>query len=420
MILGGALIAVAAFLLLSYEPPEPAAPPPVVRPAKTMVLESLADVAARSFTARVKAAREVDLSFRVSGPLIAFDVRADDEVPEGAVLARLDPRDFQVELRNIEAQLDIARAQLAAMKTGARPEDLLKLRAEVARAEGARILAKSEYDSFREAAARNAVSALDFERKAEALQRAESQLIQAQESLRIGEKGARQEDLDAKEAEIRALEAARDASQDRLADTYLRAPFAGTIARTYVENFQDVHAKQPILSLQDVSRVEIVADIPESVVAVTKKDTAMRIVARFDYFPDRDFPVEILEAEAEADTRTQTFAVTCIMDAPEDVNIRPGMSATVQVEFTAGAGGAEGEWLIPADAVLADDSGSPTVWKVDPVNMTVRSVKIETGGLRGGRIVVSSGLAAGDRIVTAGVRLLQEGQKIRLLEEKAP
>jgi len=40
-----------------------------------------------------------------------------------------------------------------------------------------------------------------------------------------------------------------------LSDTYLRAPFAGNIAKRYVENFEEVQAKEPIVSLQDVSRV---------------------------------------------------------------------------------------------------------------------------------------------------------------------
>jgi len=413
--IGGGLVLLAGILLFTYSPPEPEAPPPLVRPAKTLLLESASDAAKRSYTGRVEAVREVDLSFRVTGPLIEFSVKSNEDVAEKALLARIDPRDFEVDLRNLEAQLDIARSQLEAMKTGARPEDIQKLLAAVRQAEAGEVLAKTEFESYKEAFARNAVSELDLRRKTEALSRAESQLSQAKDDLRIGEKGARKEDIDAKDAEIRALEASRDAAKDRLADTYLRAPFAGKIARTLVENFQFVRARETVLSLQDVSKVQIVADIPESVVAVVKREMVERVTAHFDYFPDREFEVEYLEAEIEADRRTQTFAVTFVMDAPTDVKILPGMTATLKAELKAGVAGAEREWLIPADSILADSSGKPHVWKVDS-SMKVSRVPVETGDLRDDRIVVRKGLSAGDRIVTAGVRLLQPGQQIRVMK----
>jgi membrane fusion protein, multidrug efflux system len=416
--IGIGLLLAAGILLFTYSPPEPEARPPVVRPAETMVLESAEDSALRSYTGRVQASRKVDLSFRVSGPLIKFAVKGSEDVAENAVLARIDPRDFEVTLRILEAQLDISRAQLEAMKTGARPEDILRLRAGVRRAEAGWALAKRDYDIAKELLEHNAISEFEFQRKTEALRREESELLVAQESLRIGEKGAREEDLAAKKAEIRAIEASRDAAKDRLADTTMRAPFAGKIARTFVDNFQFVQAKQPILRLQDVKRIQIVADVPESVVALVERDMVERITAHFDFLPSREFEVKFAEAETEADARTQTFAITLEMDAPGDVKLLPGMTATLSATLKPGEAGAHSEWLIPADAILADSDGVPHVWKVD-ASMMVSRVRVAVGSLRGTRIVVRSGVAAGDRIVTAGVRLLQPGQQIRLMEAEA-
>ena len=231
--------------------------------------------------------------------------------------------------------------------------------------------------------------------------------------------GARPEEIEAQKAQIRALEASRDAASDQLEYTVLRAPFSGQIARTAVENFQMVQAKQPILSLQDTSKVELVADIPENVAASTTEEKVDKLEASFDFAPGRLFPIEYTEAELEADARTSTYAVTFLMDAPdpEDVKILPGMSATVHVTLKQGASSSVG-WLLPADAVFADDGGGSQVWRVGP-DMRVKRTTVRTGELSGDSITVLEGLSAGDTIVTAGVRLLSDGQQVRLLSESA-
>jgi len=107
------------------------------------------------------------------------------------------------------------------------------------------------------------------------------------------------------------------------------------------------------------------------------------------------------------------------MPAPEDVNILPGMSATVRVTVDSSANTAPPAWLVPADALFADEAGVHHVWRVDVETMTVRSVQVEPGELRGDRIEITDGLGAGDTIVIAGVRLLQEGMRIRAMEARA-
>jgi len=68
------------------------------------------------------------------------------------------------------------------------------------------------------------------------------------------------------QANIRSLQAAVAAAQDRLSYTYLKAPFDGIITATYVENYEDVKAKQPIARLIDHSRIEMTINIPENMI----------------------------------------------------------------------------------------------------------------------------------------------------------
>lgn len=417
---GIALLAGAGILLFTYEPPEPEAPPPVVRPAKVMVLESPATAAARRYPGRVHATERVDLSFRVSGPLIELSAKPNDDVVKDQVLARIDPRDFETRVAQIQGNLAQEQARLSAMRVGARPEDIAILKSQLAAAKARLDRASEEFEREKKLLASGAGTRSAYDAAKAALDIATQGVNAADESLKRGEAGARKEDIESQEARIVGLQASLKAARDALADTELRAPFAGKIARTYVENFEDVKAKQPILSLQDVSSVEIVADVPEAVVAVVTRDKVQRLTATFDFLQDRTFEVAYQEAEVEADRRTQTYAVTLVMPAPKDVKILPGMTATVQVELKSGADAAPDRWLVPAAAVLAGADGKPSVWRVDPGSMQVQRTPVTVADMKGDRIWVTEGLKPGDMIVVAGARLLVEGQKVRRLEPKAP
>ena len=73
------------------------------------------------------------------------------------------------------------------------------------------------------------------------------------------------EERDRAAADVRSLEASVDAARDQLAYTELKAPLAGTVVATYVENFEDVQAKQAVLRILDDSRIEIVISVPEQI-----------------------------------------------------------------------------------------------------------------------------------------------------------
>ena len=118
------------------------------------------------------------------------------------------------------------------------------------------------------------------------------------------------------ESAVAALKIARKA----LDDTCLRAPFAGVVADTYVDNFQNIQAKVSVLSLQEIDRVEIVVSVPEErVIRAPRSDDDpadpaergeranehYRFAATLEYLPNREFDVRFKEFTSEADPVTR-------------------------------------------------------------------------------------------------------------------
>jgi RND family efflux transporter MFP subunit len=358
----------------------------------------------------------VDSAFRVSGTIVELPVKANQSVAKGQLLARLDPRDFETRLAQASSAVAEARARLAAMQAGDRPEDIRILEEQLA-AERARLdEAQLEFTRTRNLLDQGAATKDALDRATRALEVARAGTSAATSALARGRGGARAEDIGGQLALVQRLEAQQREARDALDDTRLTAPFPGIVARTTAETFQEVQARQPIVSLRDATGVEIATDVPESVMVQLGTKRVKNLTAVFDFLPGRIFPVTYAESEGEADPRTRTFAVVFTMpNVPQDVRLLPGMTATILVETAESTSARPNEWPVPSGAVFVDAAGKRHVWRVDREKQTVHRVPVTVGDVRGDQVVVLGGLGAGDAIVTAGVNHLQEGDTIRIL-----
>jgi RND family efflux transporter MFP subunit len=332
---------------------------PVARPVKMLTLAGGATGGMLEYPGTISAAQEAELSFEVQGKITQFPVSEGQLVDEGALLARVDPHDYQT-------AVDAASSR--------------------------RKEAKADYERHQELYASNAVSQSDLEVKRRQYEVADADLKTAQKSLR---------------------------------DTYLKAPFAGRVARKLVEDFENVRPKQPVLLLQDDTSLEVVINIPEADAAISRRGAdreehakTLNPMVTVSSFPDRSFPATVKEFSTAADPTTRTFKATLAFKPPNDVSILPGMTAKVTVTAPAGdTAGAPRGFSIPSNAVAADETGRSYVWVVDPSSMTVSRKYVEVGDLTGAQTEVLSGLAGGDVIATSGVHHLRDGMKVKKLGE---
>jgi len=360
------LITLLALMLCSCDNKEKEkAEVPAVRPIKLMTVGSNLTGQTRSLPGTVRATERVDLAFQVSGPLIELPVREGQRVKRGDLVARINPQDFESSLRNAKGT--------------------------VARAKASVDYAVAEYQRFRNVKAIDAGAVSD-----------------SQVHLKFTAQAVAQ-------AGLQSAEAGLAAAQDQLDYTRLRAPFTGLIARRLVDNYQEVAVKQPILSLQNMTDIEVLVDVPESMMAPIRT-TKPRLYADFAADPTRHFELKIKEAALLADSMTQTFRVVLVMPAPAGIRILPGMTATVSIEF-ASVPEDEGGIIVPAVAVWADDGGHSMVWVVDTKAMAVHRRAVTTGDLTGtDSIKITAGLNPEEVIAISGVSNLQEDQVVRKLE----
>ena len=382
----------------------------VVRPVKTLLVSVGEDSATRTFPGKVEASKQVELTFQVPGLLVSLPVREGQKVSQNDVIAQLRQEDFQARLAALRGQLDRARADLQAAQAGARPEERQRLEAQVRSAEASLANARAEFSRATQLLRSRTISRVEFERAETTYQVAQENLESARQTLEQSAVG-REEDILAREAEVRGLEGRVVEANLQLADSTLRAPYDGVIAQRFVEQGQNVRAKQPVVKFQDIAEIDIAVDIPESVMAEIRSADIVQLVAEFSAAPGRRFPVHIKEVAQRADPVTQTFSIRVAMLVPEGVNLLPGMTASVAMTYRRAAV-LGGRILVPVSAVFQQTTGQQVAWVLGP-DQTVTSRPVKTGQAKGAQIEIVEGLLPGDRIAVAGVTFLREGMKVR-------
>ena len=332
----------------------PVAKPEVVRPAKIITVGH-GNGSVREFPAEVKASDRSELAFRVSGELTKLPAKAGDTVKRGQLLAQIDQTDFQLRLNDRQAKYDLAKAQYE------RADKLVK----------DRLIPISDFD------------------------KAKSQFLATQADFKLAE-------------------------QD-MQYTTLRAPFDGRISRVMVKNHENVQVKEPIMVIQTEGSIDLEFYVPEEIISrvrVRPPEERQPIDVKFDQQPGKVYKAVLKEYDTEADPKTQAYRVQVTMNKPEDINVLPGMTATVLADMRRIFPEEYDLIVLPVEAVFAAEdapvgSEARFVWKYDPDSQQVSRTAVTVGELTSNGIVVASGLAQGDQVVAAGVHFLKEGQKVR-------
>jgi len=389
----------------------------LTRPVKVISVTGMADTGIVSLPGKTRANRRADLSFKVSGPLVELSVEEGQKVKKGELIARIDPRDFETGIKEVKSSLSEAKANLKSMQRGARIEDIRMLEAEVDAATSEYFYAEDQYKRYKQLWVKQHASRADFDRQNSLRNTAKARLEGVKQDLAKGKKGARKEDVEAQQSRIRGLEARLKAASDALDDTSLRAPFDGVVAKRYLENHQEVQAKQPIVFFQDISSIEVLVDVPENQASEIRKGAMPDVVARFASAPGRAFPLTFKEFSTKVDPQTLTYQAVLVMPRPAGSNILPGMTATVDRKPKSTQANSHGI-VIPAIAVTRSAEKRPYVWILNESDMTVNRADVKAGELTGSdSIKILDGLNLGEKVVTAGVTKLQAGMKVTIWDE---
>ncbi len=313
-----------------------------------------------SLAATIQAWQVATLVPDVPGRVRSVNVRIGERVERGATLLTLVDDDYAQGVLQAEAAVDMANAQLAD--------------------------AESTHRRFVDLKARDAVTTAEFEKVVVGLTLARAQARQAEVGLNV--------------------------AKDRLADTRLRAPFAGTVVARNVEVGEMLGgpAQLPPIQLADLSKLRVVAAIGE--IQAAKVTVGDRAMVEVDALPGQTLQGEVQRVNRLVDPRTRSVKVEAMLDATDERLIH-GMTAELLLDSVG-----DDHLAVPREALLDRDDGTARVMVVD--GDTVASRDIQYGRSRTGLVPILAGLVEGEQVLVAGHTRLTDGSRVEIVEGSQP
>jgi RND family efflux transporter MFP subunit len=334
----------------------------VLRPVVSEIVAADAGQS-RSFPGLIVAKVEASLGFQTAGRVAERPVSIGDRVTKGDTLARLD----QVTL---EQDVTAARAALSAAQASAD-------------------LGEQSLERAQELAKRGVAATAQLE--------------------------TAQANRDASAAQVLAAEADLARAQDAARFATLRAPMDGVVLSTSAEPGAVVSAGSTVLTLASEAGREAVIDVPSDMVALLPPAAQFRIVRQkhTQALPSTTAGaaqdgvisgvVRLIEPVADSSTRARRLRVT--LDET-GADLRLGTLVTAELDLAATP-----VLTVPVGAIIEGVGPHGHVWRVAQGRVAER-VSVELGTQMSGRVVVTSGLDAGDEILTRGVHSVTEGMAL--------
>ncbi|MDK3020158.1 efflux RND transporter periplasmic adaptor subunit [Pseudodonghicola flavimaris] len=345
--------ALAALLALTAPPlraaEETAAVPQAARPVVTEIVAAEA-TRLRSFPGVIKAAVETSLAFQTSGRIATRPAELGDVVKAGDVLATLD----QITLAE-----DVAAAQ-AALKAAQAAADL-----------AAQSLTRVEELNRRGVASTAQLEAAIAER-------------------------------DATAASARAAEADLTSAEDAERYGTLRAPADGVVITVDADPGTTVSSGTSVLTLATEAGREAVIDVPTEVLTILPKDARFTIAPRSPGGAAIPGRLRLIEPVADSSTRSHRLRITILGDAP---GLRLGSLVSASLDSPATP-----VLTLPRRAIL-DAEGSPRVWRIG-AGRKAEPVAVTLGQSLGERVIITTGLQAGDEVLIRGIHSVETGQTL--------
>lgn len=378
-----------------------------VIPTVTTHLVKEQDLSERlTFHGRFVPDSQVSITPKISGRVAEIFVKVGDILSTGDSILRLEIEELLLQVRQAEASLQAARANLARVTSGARVEEIEQVESGYRQAEASYNQAQLNYERSKRLFEEGVISAREWEGIEAQYEVAKAQLVNAEKSLTLIQQGAREEDILAAQASVSQAEVALELAELNVRNATVTSPIDGTINRIQVERGGMAGAGMPVVHVVNIFTLKLNLQVTGRDVVRLKEGQKTLIMV--DALPNRTFEGIVATIAPGAEEGSGLFAITIEVDNPQSI-LRPGMYGTAAIVLEE----REGVVAVPPRTLMTRD-GERSVFVVHENRVQHLPVEI---GLEGKEYVeIITGLEQGDLIIASGHENLEDGMEVMVQE----
>jgi membrane fusion protein (multidrug efflux system) len=254
-----------------------------------------------------------------------------------------------------------------------------------------RLRSERQRASLREASARRALAADVFRRTQELARKQVSAVAE----------------LDRARAELDAADASVEIAKVELDRTEIRAPFDGSLGARRVSPGDRVDSDTVLVQIDAIDRLQLRFTLPEAAVGLAR--TGMQVGLSVASFPGERFEGEVFFVAPALDPENRRIGLKAWVPNPGH-RLRPGMFANLDAEVER----IDAALIVPESAIVYDARG-PFVWRLGEGNVAARA-DVALGPRRAAGVVIRSGVASGDLVVSAGTHKVFPGAAVQIAQ----
>jgi len=359
-------------------------------PAVSIAATAAVDIPIARFievTGTLTAQESAEVAAEIAGRVVATPVERGSRVGPGSDLVMIAAAEVDAQAREAEANAAQIEARLGI--AGGKPFEVARV-PEVASAHAARLLARTDFERARTLHAATLISQAEFDQKS-------AQLESAERQYDVASNGAEQQ--------YQSLLAARarvTVARKAVADTVVRAPFAGVVGERFVSVGDYVTRGTKVASVMRVDPLRVELTVPEQYVSAVA--AGRDVTFTVDAYPGTTFTGQVRYVSPSVTADTRALVVEAIVPNA-DGQLKPGFFATARIAQAASAPAL----LVPATAVRTV-AGTARVFVVSGDRVEERVVMV--GQAVDDRLEITDGLTAGERVATSGVATLADGVRV--------
>jgi HlyD family secretion protein len=284
---------------------------------------------------------EVSVASKTSGQVLKMAVDEGARVEVDDLLAVVDSASLEIQLRQAEAGVKLAEAQLRLLLKGARIEDIRQAEEALRQAEAGLKLAQAEQTRIAGVFSKQSATAQQKDNADARLAVARAQYEAAKQTLQKWRQLARPEEIQQAQARLEQAEASRDLLKKTISDSSIVSPTAGIVTHRATEQGEFVVPGTILLTIADLEEVRLEIFVPESDLGKLRFGQSADI--SIDSYPDRVFNGEVIFISPEAEftpKNIQTkeervklvYRVKISVPNPENI-LKPGMPADAVINI---------------------------------------------------------------------------------------
>ena len=216
-----------------------------------------------------------------------------------------------------------------------------------------------------------------------------------------------QEEFDVASAEFKSAQAQVQLIQAQLSKTTIRAPFSGKIGLRSISKGSYISPTTLIAKLVNTSQLKITFSIPEKYAQTMKLNQSLTFTTSSS---KEIYNAKIYAIEPSIETESRTLKIRAITEN-KDGKLIPGTFANVSLPLQK----IEDALLVPTEALIPIQNGKKIFVSV---NGKAKEIIVETGARTDKDILITSGLKAGDTILTSGVMSLKNDSPVKVKLQK--